>query len=109
VLTANVAFQDWPSAFPNASCATAVIDRVIHHADVLAIEGDSYRLRRPRTAKTRTPTTPRSHERRRSNSRGLRLPATPRPSLSSMPGASSYRVGRSNASVTRFADPWRNP
>jgi DNA replication protein DnaC len=45
VLTTNLAFQDWPSIFPNASCATALIDRVIHHADVLAIEGDSYRLR----------------------------------------------------------------
>jgi DNA replication protein DnaC len=45
VLTTNLAFQDWPSIFPNASCATALIDRVIHHADVLAIEGESYRLR----------------------------------------------------------------
>jgi DNA replication protein DnaC len=45
VLTTNLAFQDWPSTFPNASCAAALIDRVIHHADVLAIEGDSYRLR----------------------------------------------------------------
>ena len=45
VLTTNLAFQDWPSIFPNASCATALIDRVIRHADVLAIEGDSYRLR----------------------------------------------------------------
>lgn len=45
VLTTNLAFQDWPSVFPNATCATALIDRVIHHADVLAIEGDSYRLR----------------------------------------------------------------
>ncbi len=45
VLTTNLAFQDWLSIFPNASCATALIDRVIHHADVLAIEGDSYRLR----------------------------------------------------------------
>jgi DNA replication protein DnaC len=45
VLTTNLAFQDWPSVFPNATCATALIDRVIHHADVLAIEGESYRLR----------------------------------------------------------------
>lgn len=45
VLTTNLAFQDWPSVFPNATCATALIDRVIHHADVIAIEGESYRLR----------------------------------------------------------------
>ena len=40
---------DWPSIVPNATCATAIIDRVIHHADVLAIEGESYRLREAET------------------------------------------------------------
>jgi DNA replication protein DnaC len=45
VLTTNLAFKDWPTVFPNASCATALIDRVIHHADVITIEGSSYRLR----------------------------------------------------------------
>jgi DNA replication protein DnaC len=45
VLTTNLAFRDWPTIFPNATCATALIDRVIHHADVVAIEGESYRKR----------------------------------------------------------------
>lgn len=45
VLTTNLAFKDWPSIFPNATCATALIDRVIHHADVISVEGKSYRLR----------------------------------------------------------------
>jgi DNA replication protein DnaC len=45
VLTTNLAFRDWPTIFPNATCATALIDRVIHHADVIAIEGQSYRKR----------------------------------------------------------------
>ena len=45
VLTTNLAFSEWPTVFPNATCATALIDRVIHHADVIAIEGESYRLR----------------------------------------------------------------
>ncbi len=45
VLTTNLAFKDWPTIFPNAACATALIDRVIHHADVISIEGKSYRLR----------------------------------------------------------------
>jgi hypothetical protein len=35
----------WPTISPNATCATALIDRVVHHADVIAIEGDSYRAR----------------------------------------------------------------
>jgi DNA replication protein DnaC len=45
VLTTNLAFSAWPTIFPNATCATALIDRVVHHADVIAIEGDSYRAR----------------------------------------------------------------
>jgi DNA replication protein DnaC len=45
VLTTNLAFSDWPTVFPNATCAVALIDRVVHHADVIAVEGDSYRKR----------------------------------------------------------------
>jgi DNA replication protein DnaC len=45
VLTTNLAFSDWPTIFPNATCATALIDRVVHHADIITIEGESYRLR----------------------------------------------------------------
>lgn len=52
VLTTNLAFQDWPSIFPNATCATALIDRVVHHADVIAIEGESYRLRQAEQQKS---------------------------------------------------------
>jgi len=45
VLTTNLAFSDWPTIFPNATCATALIDRVVHHADITVIRGDSYRRR----------------------------------------------------------------
>jgi DNA replication protein DnaC len=45
VLTTNLLFRDWHTIFPNATCATALIDRVVHHADVLSIEGKSYRVR----------------------------------------------------------------
>jgi DNA replication protein DnaC len=50
VLTTNLAFKDWASIFPNATCATALIDRIIHHADVISIEGKSYRLREAENA-----------------------------------------------------------
>jgi len=45
VLTTNLTFSDWPTIFPNAGSAIALIDRVVHHADILAIEGESYRRR----------------------------------------------------------------
>lgn len=50
VLTTNLAFADWPTVFPNATCATALIDRLVHHAVVIALEGDSYRRRDAQTA-----------------------------------------------------------
>jgi DNA replication protein DnaC len=53
LLTTNLAFRDWPSIFPNAACVTALIDRGIHHADVVAIEGDSYRKREAEEHKAR--------------------------------------------------------
>ena len=59
VLTTNLAFKDWPSIFPNAACTTALIDRIVHHADVVAIEGDSYRRRdAARKTKSRRPQKP---------------------------------------------------
>lgn len=45
VLTTNLAFGEWHTVFPNATCATALVERVVHHADIVKIEGDSYRLR----------------------------------------------------------------
>ena len=45
VLTTNLAFRDWQTIFPNASCAVGLIDRLTHHAAIVKITGDSYRLR----------------------------------------------------------------
>jgi DNA replication protein DnaC len=45
VLTTNLAFAEWHTIFPSATCATALVERVVHHADIAKIEGESYRLR----------------------------------------------------------------
>lgn len=45
VLTTNLAFADWHTVFPSATCATALVERVVHHADIVKIDGKSYRLR----------------------------------------------------------------
>ena len=45
VVTTNLAFRDWADIFPNASCVTALIDRLTHHADICKIVGESYRRR----------------------------------------------------------------
>jgi DNA replication protein DnaC len=51
VLTTNLPFSDWPTIFPNAACAIALIDRTIHYADVIALEGESFRCREAEAAK----------------------------------------------------------
>lgn len=45
VLTTNLAFSEWNTVFPNAACATALIDRLTHHSEIISIEGESYRRR----------------------------------------------------------------
>jgi DNA replication protein DnaC len=45
LVTTNLAFKQWDSVFPNASCAVALIDRLTHHAEIIRIDGKSYRRR----------------------------------------------------------------
>lgn len=53
VLTTNLTFGDWPTIFPNAACTTALIDRLVHHSEIISIEGKSYRAREAEEAKPR--------------------------------------------------------
>ena len=43
IVTTNLAFSEWPTVFPGASCVTALVDRLTHHADIVKISGKSYR------------------------------------------------------------------
>jgi DNA replication protein DnaC len=43
LLTTNKAFSEWASVFPNASCVVAMIDRLVHHAEIIHIKGESFR------------------------------------------------------------------
>jgi DNA replication protein DnaC len=45
VLTTNRAFAEWGEVFPNAACVVSLIDRLMHRAEVVRIEGDSYRAK----------------------------------------------------------------
>ncbi len=50
VLTTNRGIADWGQIFEDTTVAAAVLDRLLHHATVLPITGDSYRMRRHRDA-----------------------------------------------------------
>ena len=41
----NRAFKEWNEVFPNATCIVTMLERLLHHADVTVIEGESYRVR----------------------------------------------------------------
>ncbi|MFN3327081.1 MAG: IS21-like element helper ATPase IstB [Bryobacteraceae bacterium] len=53
VITSNRALPEWPPLFGDPLLASAAMDRLLHHAHVVEIEGDSYRsARRPRPPAT---------------------------------------------------------
>lgn len=46
ILTTNKPFKQWPTIFNNDSTiASAVLDRLLHHAETVVIEGPSYRMK----------------------------------------------------------------
>lgn len=45
IVTTNLPFVEWNQVFPNATCVVTLIDRLVHHADVIKLEGSSYRLK----------------------------------------------------------------
>jgi DNA replication protein DnaC len=70
ILTSNRGFAEWGDVFGGTVVATALLDRLLHHAVVVQIEGASYRLRRhadliPDNARTRPTNTSQPQPRRR--------------------------------------------
>ena len=70
ILTSNRGFAEWGELFGDPVVATALLDRILHHAIVVHIEGASYRLRQhadliPEALRPRAPTNPHPIPRRR--------------------------------------------
>ncbi len=45
IVTSNLDFSEWGTLFASPSTAAAVLDRLLHHAHVITLRGDSYRIR----------------------------------------------------------------
>jgi DNA replication protein DnaC len=56
IITTNKPFSEWGDVFPNATCVVALVDRLIHKAEVVEIHGDSYRLKEAKERETRRST-----------------------------------------------------
>jgi DNA replication protein DnaC len=59
----NRPFAEWHQVFPNAACVVSLVDRLVHNAEILAIEGESYRLKEAQERSER-----RAQKRRRTKS-----------------------------------------
>lgn len=69
IVTTNRPFSEWGEVFPSASCVVSLVDRLIHHSEIVVLEGESYRMkeakeraikkkakRKPRVKKTKPAT-----------------------------------------------------
>jgi DNA replication protein DnaC len=45
IVTSNKSFESWAEVFPDAVIASAVLDRLVHHAHLVPIVGESYRMK----------------------------------------------------------------
>jgi len=46
IVTSNQAYKNWPKVFNNdATLTSAVLDRLLHHAETIVMEGKSYRMK----------------------------------------------------------------
>ncbi|QXM06169.1 IS21-like element helper ATPase IstB [Crassaminicella indica] len=45
ILTTNINFNNWDEVFYDAIIASAILDRILHHAHIISISGKSYRLK----------------------------------------------------------------
>ena len=45
IVTSNKPFSAWGEIFGDDATAAAMIDRLVHHAEILSLKGDSYRLK----------------------------------------------------------------
>ncbi len=43
IVTTNRPFQEWGSVFPNAACVVTLVDRLVHKAEIVGIDAESYR------------------------------------------------------------------
>ena len=44
IMTSNRPIEEWGKLLGDVPSATAILDRFLHHAEIIAIEGQSYRL-----------------------------------------------------------------
>jgi len=70
ILTSNKSFTEWSELMGDEVIAAAILDRLLHHAHVVSIRGQSYRLRDKLTAAAAMPLVPTTLEPTARNTKG---------------------------------------
>jgi DNA replication protein DnaC len=55
LITTNRPFAEWNEVFPNAACVVSLVDRLVHNAEIIAIEANPTGSRKPATAPSSGP------------------------------------------------------
>jgi DNA replication protein DnaC len=66
LITTNKAFAEWNEVFPNATSVVTLVDRLVHHAEIVQLDGESYRRKEAQELATRKAQDRASRRRRRS-------------------------------------------
>ena len=51
-MTSNWPFEQWTNFLPDVTAASAILDRVLHHCEVVVTSGESFRLKEARARTT---------------------------------------------------------
>ena len=68
IVTTNRPFTEWNEVFPNAACVVSIVDRLIHHSEIIVLEGESYRIKEAKE---------RANKKKRSSPKSKRSTQTP--------------------------------
>lgn len=92
VMTSNRPLEDWGKLVGDVPSATAILDRFLHHAEVIAITGRSYRLRNQAVGPVETSATPKP-----ANAPISATGSDTQPAVASEPNSSSPRQRKTAA------------
>src|SRR5436309_787561 len=106
IVTSNKPFSAWGEIFGDDAVATAMLDRLVHHAEILALKGDSYRLRGKDLDSRPAPQPPKTPD--QSLARPRRRPADGRTTPRSRAATPSDAAHAAERSARRYA-PRRPP
>ena len=101
IVTSNKPFSRWGEIFGDDVVAAAMIDRLVHHAEILNLKGDSYRLKDKDLGSRHPPRAPKSGDRslaappqraleRRTTRRSWRRPSQNELNRPPRPGSGEY-------------------